>query len=155
MCPTSGINSTTFLITSCRTESANSSSIGISDLYLVIKRPRYCLTRGSCLQLPKVTISPTHGDLIHSTMASQQPHTKPHTREVQTSFSVCLHLQLPQCTVSVHEKRQAWWLCWLSQRGQLAEVAACSQVEKVGFIISFPTNLNVQFHFGYREREKK
>lgn len=36
MCPTSGINSTTFLITSCRTESANSSSIGISDLYLVI-----------------------------------------------------------------------------------------------------------------------
>lgn len=71
-------------------------------------------------------------------------------------LAVHLYLQLPRCTVSVDENRQAWQLHWLSQRGQLEEAAACSWVEKGGLIISSPLpSLNVHFHFDYRGKKRK
>lgn len=95
MCPTSG--SYTFLIISCRTESANS-SLGISDLYLVKKIPFCCLNQGSCLQPPMVTIAPTHSDSVSSTTTSQQLDAKPHACEAETSFSKWQMLRCPFST---------------------------------------------------------
>lgn len=82
--PTSG--STSFLIFSGSIKSANS-RLGITDLYLVNKKPPFsCLNQRSCLQTPVVIIPPTHSDPVSSIAAPQQLNTKPHAREAETIF---------------------------------------------------------------------